>query len=688
MARITMALSILGILMLVAPAEGETGLFRLLPDGLSFNGEGWAVKADGQLGWVSLKIGEAEFLAATPEYGAILFKKNDRWFTRYPDRSALSHDTQTGRFGMVADGRNMIKIAPDWFKPEFELTLGANDRDDQQVFIFLSDEVALVRMGGSLDSNRTLSPIAVDRSTKQTKSQPAALIVHRSGVALRISAATPESVKTEKGKASPPAIEAGMVAGPDGTPRLALILTCKGFIANTFNVSVETAPHGANFAVSPKFDVHSADDPNRNVGGGGAANGVKNPIYGPGVALDLGFTFGWLGSEPFNGRAELEVIHALGKTHFHQWIDLKNVKPAPSDAKESAGLIRVKFDPKFHIPGVSEVSARLFDAGGRLIWTDRYRMAWDWEHYQPTIDVQPDFKAFWVDTLKQLRAQPLEPEVTRVFEDHPTFEIYKVSMNGWAGKRIWAMMYVPKNVARPMGAIVGSHPGTRGFSVNKGPDGVYGSKAPADPRFVTLTPLIRGFEPDAADIPFNDPWWGPLEDRDTYVARSWYCAMVRGIDYLATRPDLVDMKRIIARGGSQGGGLALVTAGLDHRVAYCLADCPSNCQPREIMFNYPSFGPSRGQTPPGKTDEQTAVLLSYYNPANFAAMIQCPTYVGSNIGDLTVHSMGPLAAYHNLVQLDPSQKEFYPGFSHFHGSGPGLGVKTKEILEKLGGVRE
>jgi hypothetical protein len=69
---------------------------------------------------------------------------------------------------------------------------------------------------------------------------------------------------------------------------------------------------------------------------------------------------------------------------------------------------------------------------------------------------------------------------------------------------------------------------------------------------------------------------------------------------------------------------------------------------------------------------------------NFCPWIKCPTYVGSNIGDLTVHSMGPLAAYHNLTGLGADQKAFYPGFTHSHGSGPGLGVKSREWLDKLG----
>lgn len=159
--------------------------------------------------------------------------------------------------------------------------------------------------------------------------------------------------------------------------------------------------------------------------------------------------------------------------------------------------------------------------------------------------------------------------------------------------------------------------------------------------------------------------------------------MVRAVDYLATRPELVDMDRLVAFGGSQGGALAIVTAALDPRIDYCFADCPANAQAHEIMRYYASFGPSAGILPDGVTREAGERILSYYNPANFAPRIRVPTHVGINIGDLTVHSMGPLAVYRNLTGLTDEQKAFHPGFTHGHGSGPGLTRERNRILEQL-----
>ena len=579
-------------------------------DGLQYTGNGWSIRSEADRGWVSLKIGDSEFIQS------MAIQKGDMLVTNFPDRRNLSHDESVGRIGYVSDGINMIRFSPDRQKPEIELYVGANEKENQRLLMFLADGVTL---DGSM-------------------------LKHTGGATL----AFKEPVTAEK------------VNG-----RLAVVFPCKGFAANSYHFTVPAAPK--QFKVTGiRFDVKSSDDPSKGNQFGGAAYGACNPIYGPDTKLDFGLLCAGV-----TGSAELEVIHSLGQSHFYE-------KVAITGATE-----RVQFYPKFNLPGVSEVWCRLISDDNELIWVGRYRMAWDWPSYRPNIQVQSDFNEYWDATLKELRATPLEPVAKRVFEDHPKFEMYDVTFNNWGKQRIHAMLFVPKGATNPLPAIVTAHPGTTGFNLTKRPDGVYGSEVKQDVRFVTIVPLIRGHAPDATEIPFNHPWWGPLGDRDTYVARSWYCAMVRAVDYLATRPDLVDMKRIVAKGGSQGGALALVTAALDPRVAVCLSDCPANCQPHEIMENYPSFGPSKGQVSAGKTLAEVERALSYYNPVNFAPRIKCPTYLGSNIGDLTVHSMGPLAAYHNLIGVPADQKDFYPGWTHAHGSGPGLAVKTKEWLERL-----
>ncbi len=674
-------------LCVISPALAEDPVlvknyFNDTKDGLVFVTDGWSVRSTVGLGWTSQKVADAEFLYSAKDFGGMVMEKGGTFVTRFPVHGNLSHDSQLGRQGGVADGVFSINFNPAWTRNECELTAGYNDPAAYNLVIFLGDDVQMVRLG-SWEHQRAFLRQNVTRESKGMIKAREGVIVHKSGLGIAFKS-TWSTGKDDKGKDLPPAeISAGMVKDPSGAMRLALVLPCKGMAKNALQLYPEPTNRIENLALWPTFRVVSSDDEKENVMG--ATDGVKNSIYGKDTKVDFNIDFTWLGTQPFEGFVEMDIIHSSGKKHFYE---RKEVKAAKGDAK---GLISTHFDPKFTMPGVSEVWGRVCGADGRLIWVGRYRMCYDYESFKPSIVVQPDFKEFWDKTLAELRKTDLEPKTVRVkeYEDHPVLEVYEVTFNGWGGKRIYAMMYVPKERSGLLGAVVTAHPGTIGYGLKRENDGLFGSKVRQDLRFVTIVPLIRGFAPtdDANTIPFNNPWWGPLDTRDDYAARSWYCALVRAVDYLATRGDLVDMKKVVAHGGSQGGAFALVTAALDHRIAYCFADCPANCQPHELIDGlYPSFGPTAGQVPAGQTAEDTKKVLSYYNPVNFAPLITCPAYVGSNIGDLTVHSAGPLAAYHNLTALPPDKKAFYPGHhSHFHGSGPGLGVKMKEIYELLGG---
>jgi len=631
---------------------------------IAYSGRGWSVRSEGDIGWASLKVGTDEFLYRTATVGGFLFSDQNPQSTTplFPDKSNITHDRMVGHLGLVANGIHMVRFAANPQQDDNELYFGANsDVEGLSCTMFLSTDVAEVRV----DGGRSIKPAAGGASQTHR-----AVLVHRGGSKIAIQTGNPKEQNQFK---------VGLIKHPGSGDQVpALTFPTPGFKANPYRIDFGSSPRPPSLLQRPSFDVYSSGDPAdaRRVSGNVATAGVINPEYHPDTKLDFNVIFQWQGEQAFAGYAELEVIHAYGDLHYYERVELTGKGPGP---------VRGTFTPTFTMPGISEVWLRIVDANNRMLWNDRYRMSYDHNNFKPKLLVEPDFNEFWDHTLAQLRKIPLEPETVRVekYKEVPDFEIYAVSFNGWEGRRFHAMLYVPREGQRPLPAIVSSHPATRGFGITKGRDGVFGSNLRQDKRFVTITPLIRGHGIDASDVPFNHPWWGPIEDRDTYVARGWYTAMVRAVDYLATSPELVDMDRLIAFGGSQGGALAIVTASLDPRIAYCFADCPSNAQAHEIMRYYESFGPSAGILPDGFSLEQGVRILSYYNPANFAPRIRIPTHVGINIGDITVHSMGPLAVYRNLTGLNDDQKAFHPGFTHFHGSGPGLTRERKRIYQKL-----
>ncbi len=662
-------LACLFAIVLMSRVEGnamEKNYWRVEGDAMTFRSAEMDVDAELPHGFRSLRIQGHEMLAGGEGYGAVAFRRPDGTFvTDFVGMSNVAHDQNQGRHGSVVDGLFLAKVITGWSLPEFTIYAGFNLQDEHDLVLFLHPDVVAVR------SVRKGSPVStaqgnVFRGNKKGRRAKSVAVIHKSGVALHIEQPC----------------WAGMIEAPDGKERFAVAIPCKGMAANDIRCRIDTHNRADNLMLLPKFKVDSPTmgklDPHYRPQSHGPWS-----LYEKDAELDYTFTFGWLGREPFAGKAVVEARHALGKPHLR----IEQAPEAQGRKKDGAVVYKATLHPKFIMPGVSEVNVHLLDGDDVVLFTQRFRIMYDWPAYQPTYNDQPDMKAFWDETLKALSGIPLAPKVEQqLFKDDPDWEFYHVSFNGWDKKRIPACLYVPKKAEKPLPVYITAHPGTRGFGVNHAPDGVFGSKIKADDRFVTIVPLIRGHEPDAKDVPFNQPWWGPLESRDEYAARSWYCAMVRALDYLATRPDLADMNRVVAKGGSQGGCLAVVTAALDPRVDLCISDCPSNAMHHDAVRpeTYDTFGPSAGQVPEGQTLEQMLETLSYFDPAHMAPWVKCPTVVHVNVGDLTVHSMGGLGIYKNLTGLPDDKKWFYPGVNgHYHSGSAAGGKKANELTESL-----
>ncbi len=670
LAGLAATLCIVGLAMAETERLEPRNYWAVQGDQMTFAGADLTMAARLPSGFYSLKIRGQEFLQADERLGGILFRKPDGTFvSTFTSLDNISHDARQGRKGQVADGVFLLAVTTAWSLPRFELYAGFNDTADHDVVWIFGDGVRALRAvvpGQPLSNARQIVMRTQPAGTKLACKELVA--VHDSGLVLRIG--------------MPSGLSAAVIAMPDGANRLAAVIPCKGMAANSIACEVDVNNGTDALTVFPRFEVRSptlgAGDPGYRPQSHG-----NWALYEKDAQLDYEIAFDWLGSKPFPGRAVVEARHALGRG---QPLHLSAVPE-----KTGVTSYRAVLHPKFAEPGVNEVNVFLQDDAGVVLMTERLRILYDWPSYKPSYLAPPDLKAFWDATLAELKTVPLEPKVeATLFKDDPEWEFQHVSFNGWKGRRIHACLYVPKAAARPLPVTITAHPGTLGFGVNHRPDGVYGSKVKNDPRFVTIVPLIRGYAPDAPDVPFNQPWWGPLESRDDYIARSWFCAMVRALDYLATRPELADLTRVVAKGGSQGGALALVTAALDPRVKLCLSDSPANCMHHDVLTpgTYGTFGPTAGQVPAGQTLDDLKRTLSYYDPAHLAPWIACPTVIHLTVGDLTVHSMGGLGVYKNLTGLKDDQKWFLPGVNgHFHAGSAAGGQKSAELIDALIGAK-
>lgn len=631
------------------------GLMECSKTHASYQNRGVTLTGEAGRGWTSWAVEGDAFLYTTPHTGGIVFRNASRTVKHFPNLSQLDGGGQYGRCASFDDGIYKIQITPDPHLPVVVLYAGFNETGPHELVIFINDAVKQVRLIG--DGRASANDIAThdNTATLHATGKQSAVLLHRSGRALVI----------------PGPCQIAHTPHPDGGERLAVVLPAKGFEANRYTIEVQPTPLDEYFVLHPRFNVTQPDD---DLVSERAAQGVKNPVYRPGHEPEIAITFNWLSDKPFTGYARLQITHALGQTQFDQQVQPKRTED---------GNWIARFDVSLTMPGVSDVQAALVGGDGRLIWTDRYRMLYDLDHYQPTYNCPGDLRTFWNQTLEKQQAIPMDTQIKRVHPEVPDWELYVVSFLILDGKRVHAMLFVPKDIKTPAPAMVTSHPNATGFKFKKNPDGVYGSQIKRDRRFVSITPIVRGFEPDPPQIPFNMPWWGPLEDKQTYAARYWYATMVRTVDYLASRPDLVDINRVMVFGSSQGGALATALAALDDRIALAIIDSPSNAMHHTALGNYHTFGPTLGQIPNGQSLDDLLTTLSYFDPANLAAWIKCPTHLALSVGDLTVHSMGGIGIYKNLVNVPDDHKSLIVGPSPIHHKPPEAEAAFETLLEKF-----
>lgn len=283
--------------------------------------------------------------------------------------------------------------------------------------------------------------------------------------------------------------------------------------------------------------------------------------------------------------------------------------------------IPVKAEASLSQPGPYR-GALIIRNGDQIARELKWVFTYDFPNYRAEVTRPDDFHEFWDKTLNELKQVPMEPEM-KLNESLSTdsIEVFEVSLRSLNNKRFWGWYTRPKKK--------GSYPA---YYVCP-PTGVYQPGGPARlPGVCTFSIAIHGFDLHLNDMPKGPHPWKSyhtlgLESPETASWRWIYASLVRGMDFLSSRPE-VDSNRIAVHGSSQGGGLALVLAGLDHRMKAVYPQYPGLPRLDWTLKYETGYWPFKmNSKPKGQSDEQFFHTLSYFDAANFTPDIQCPTVI-------------------------------------------------------------
>ncbi len=334
-------------------------------------------------------------------------------------------------------------------------------------------------------------------------------------------------------------------------------------------------------------------------------------------------------------------------------------------------------------PGVLQLKVTPKDNADKL-GTGMAGAAFEPYDIKPTAKLPDDFEAFWNAQKSALPKIPLDPKITPVSQGDPDVELYEVSFANIDGLRSHG--YLAKQKGATSLPIMISQPG-----MGVHPNGLKESRwviANAKLGFLALDmsahdmPLERTAEDEVRWKKFMGyPYLGS-DDRMTYYYRQVFLGMIRGIDYMTSRPDW-NRKAIISSGASQGGGLALIAAALDPRVTAVVSIAPALGEHTGPLYGRPDAAPNnlimgRDKKTP---DPKIVAATAYYDTVSFARFVKVPVLMSSGLIDTACPPMTVLSIYNTLAC--PKQLDLVPLLGH--NCGPRfMELKNHFLVEQAG----
>lgn len=277
------------------------------------------------------------------------------------------------------------------------------------------------------------------------------------------------------------------------------------------------------------------------------------------------------------------------------------------------------------------------------------------ERLEPFTRMPEDFDEFWDKAKAELAEFPLTytiepaPEYTT---DRFTCSLVKLKVN--PKQAIYGYLFIPRDAAPGSCPAVLTPPGA----------GIKTIKEPLRHRYYPEAGMIRfeveihGLDPRMSNEKFNEIsnafnarengyLSNGIDNPDNYYMRHVHQAMVRAIDFLASLPEW-DGRNMVVQGGSQGGALAIITAGLDPRVTACVANHPALSDMARYTINKAGGYPHHFRVPGMDTPEKLRTM-QYYDVVNFARRVTCPVYMTWGYNDDTCPPTTSYIVYNTLT---------------------------------------
>jgi cephalosporin-C deacetylase-like acetyl esterase len=275
---------------------------------------------------------------------------------------------------------------------------------------------------------------------------------------------------------------------------------------------------------------------------------------------------------------------------------------------------------------------------------------------QPADTVMPDFDEFWDDLKDELAVVPINPQLTyRADRSDWNQQTYKLELDNIDGKKVHGWVSIP-NCPNPLPAIL-KLPAFGNQTV--GPF-FWTAKKGA----IVVSISIHDYDPEQwvpDHIAYQPSCY--FDDRDQNYYKWAILGAIRAIDYIETLPQF-NGTDIGVSGKSQGGGLAIIVAGLDGRVK-ALSQSQAALSDHEGLLSERSSGFPywiRDTVCSTRSLQEIKEAMSYYSVPTFAARYSGPSLNAVGYIDEICPPSSVFSAYNTL----PGEKTMIHGIDKGH----------------------
>ncbi|HVQ30290.1 MAG TPA: acetylxylan esterase, partial [Vicinamibacteria bacterium] len=270
------------------------------------------------------------------------------------------------------------------------------------------------------------------------------------------------------------------------------------------------------------------------------------------------------------------------------------------------------------------------------------------EKIAPTVPNPPDFDAFWSAGKDALAKLPIDaklvpmPESSTGKADCWHVSLQNIGADGTGWSRFFGVLCEPKGDGPFPALLQVPGAGVRAYK---------GNVEMAEKGIITLQIGIHGLPVNLDPVVYEAlgraalsgyPTFN-LDERDRYYYRRVYLGCVRANDFLVSRPRY-DGKTLGVTGGSQGGALSIVTAGLDPRVKVLAPYYPALSDVTGYLNDRAGGWPHMFKDEGRRLAPRIAVA-PYYDVVNFARRVKAPGLYSWGYNDEVCPPTSMYAAY-------------------------------------------